>query len=413
MRHFILYEKIIKLAAMAAVIAFSLAACGGNDPLGNQTPVAADYDIDNLEQTYGNAIKKVTIMPKEGKSTGARIIYYNGFSALPTTVGTYPVTFDVAEASGWNSAIGLNAGTLTIRAAMAWTAVANSTFGTDKINSVAWGGGKWVAVGNNGKIAYSADGKNWTAAVNTTFGADNINCVAWGGGKFMAGGEGGKMASSADGENWTTVASNSFGTEAINGLAWGANKWVAVGHFRLAYSNADGTSWTGSDSNVPFNYQQGSPNLLSVAFGNSTFVLVGAAGGQGHGGSLAYSADGITWTACTMEALVGVAITSVCFGNSKFVAVSQDKVIYSTGGDIWMSGQGSSLSGKQLNSVAAGNGKFAAVGTNDSIFLSPDGTSWTALAGVSLGGNFYALAYEGGTWVAAGLNGAIAYCDEQ
>jgi hypothetical protein len=35
-----------------------------------------------------------------------------------------------------------------------WTAVANSTFGDSSIRSVAYGGGRWVAVGQNGKMAY-------------------------------------------------------------------------------------------------------------------------------------------------------------------------------------------------------------------------------------------------------------------
>jgi hypothetical protein len=43
---------------------------------------------------------------------------------------------------------------------LSWTAVADSTFGEDTINGIAWGGvsgsEKFVAVGNSGKIAYSA-----------------------------------------------------------------------------------------------------------------------------------------------------------------------------------------------------------------------------------------------------------------
>ena len=79
----------------------------------NQTPVATDYEIGNLTQTAGS-VTAVTITPKTGKSSGARTIYYNGSTTLPTTAGTYIVTFDVAAASGFNATTGLNAGTLTI-----------------------------------------------------------------------------------------------------------------------------------------------------------------------------------------------------------------------------------------------------------------------------------------------------------
>ena len=56
----------------------------------------------------------VIITPKSGRSTGAITIYYNGSTTLPTEIGVYNVTFDVAEVSGWKAASGLSAGALTI-----------------------------------------------------------------------------------------------------------------------------------------------------------------------------------------------------------------------------------------------------------------------------------------------------------
>ena len=80
---------------------------------GNRTPTAADYDIGNLTQTAGS-VTAVTVTPKEGKSTGAVTIFYNGSTTLPTTVGTYAVTFNVAAVTNWNPATGLSAGNLDI-----------------------------------------------------------------------------------------------------------------------------------------------------------------------------------------------------------------------------------------------------------------------------------------------------------
>jgi len=87
----------------------------------NPTPVASHYDVGNLTQSAASATA-VTITPKAGNSSGARTIYYAGTgsttyvksTALPTAVGTYAVTFDVAAASGWNAATGLAAGTLVL-----------------------------------------------------------------------------------------------------------------------------------------------------------------------------------------------------------------------------------------------------------------------------------------------------------
>ena len=78
-----------------------------------ETPVVGDFDIGNLTQTAGS-VTDVTIEPKEGKSNGLIIIYYDGSPILPTAVGSYTVTFDVEEAYGWNAANGLSAGILTI-----------------------------------------------------------------------------------------------------------------------------------------------------------------------------------------------------------------------------------------------------------------------------------------------------------
>jgi len=84
------------------------------NPNDGTTPTAADYVIGNLIQTAGS-VTAVTITAKPGKSNGARTIYYDGKTAIPQTQGEYTVTFNVAPVSGWNAAIGLFAGTLTVR----------------------------------------------------------------------------------------------------------------------------------------------------------------------------------------------------------------------------------------------------------------------------------------------------------
>jgi len=81
-----------------------------------QNPVATDFIIGNLTQTAGS-VTAVTIEPKTGKSNGEITIYYDGSTELPTAAGTYTVTFDVAESTGWNAAKGLNGGMLTINKA--------------------------------------------------------------------------------------------------------------------------------------------------------------------------------------------------------------------------------------------------------------------------------------------------------
>jgi len=87
----------------------------------DSTPDVNDYTIGNLSQTFGN-VTAVTVTAKSGKSGGAVTVYYEGISGttyakstdLPTAIGIYAVTFDVAAATGWKAASDLSAGTLTI-----------------------------------------------------------------------------------------------------------------------------------------------------------------------------------------------------------------------------------------------------------------------------------------------------------
>jgi len=88
-------------------------------PIGNQTPIAADFFINaNLAQFLEDgAVVGATIAPRFRKSTGAITIRYAGETTVPQTAGMFPVTFDVAASPGWNAATGLAVGTLDIRAA--------------------------------------------------------------------------------------------------------------------------------------------------------------------------------------------------------------------------------------------------------------------------------------------------------
>ncbi|MDR0300883.1 MAG: leucine-rich repeat protein [Treponema sp.] len=87
----------------------------------SENPIADDFEIGNLLRSAGD-VTAVTITPKSGKSSGAITIYYERTewpyyaksTTMPTEPGTYAITFNVAASAGWNAAIGLSAGTLTI-----------------------------------------------------------------------------------------------------------------------------------------------------------------------------------------------------------------------------------------------------------------------------------------------------------
>jgi hypothetical protein len=257
--------------------------------------------------------------------------------------------------------------------AINWTAIPSgtgpgtSTFQNYSTNAieVAWGGTvgneKFIAVGNC-SMAYSAEGVNWTtipegtgpgkAAFGISDDSENaIDGIAWGvpagSEKFVAVGTKGRMAYSADGVNWTAIppgtangTTSTFDTSDIRGIAWGGTvgneKFIAVGHDgKMAYS-ADGVTWTP----IP----PGTADGTTSTFSNTGIIAIawgGAAGNEkfvavGSGGKMAYSADGVNWTAIPPDPGYIRHLCSIAWGgtvgNEKFVAWNE------SGGMVWSTG---------------------------------------------------------------------------
>jgi hypothetical protein len=79
---------------------------------------------------------------------------------------------------------------------LTWTAVDNA--GSNHLYGIAYGGGTFVAVGQDGETAYSADGATWTAGTDIQY-ASAAYGIAYGNGTFVAVGSGGVLAYSTDG----------------------------------------------------------------------------------------------------------------------------------------------------------------------------------------------------------------------
>jgi hypothetical protein len=108
---------------------------------------------------------------------------------------------------------------------------------TSAIIYFTWGNDKFVAIGNNGAIVYSPNGKNWTRS-DKTFNYNSLGggCVAWGNNKFIVIALNGQLGYSADGETWT-LGNNLFdkfpdrstNVMTVSDIAYGDGKFVAVG----------------------------------------------------------------------------------------------------------------------------------------------------------------------------------------
>ncbi|MDR1468445.1 MAG: glycoside hydrolase [Spirochaetaceae bacterium] len=250
-----------------------------------------------------------------------------------------------------------------------WTKVKDNKLGYAE--AFAYGGGKFVAGSKGGKIAYSTDGVTWTAVEDSTFSnQDNITRLFYGGGTFFAysgypAGKKDKTAYSTDGVTWTAVKDSAFGgSDSIHTITYGGGRFVAGGGYndrgvwrgKMAYSD-DGVTWSRVDDNEFIR----SALIETLAYGGGKFV----AGNNGRVGQFAYSDDGTTWTA--VEGAFGNGISVIVYDGSRFVAACWNgTVALSADGVTWTTGENINLGGS-VRDIAYGGGRFVAVGNQGKI----------------------------------------------
>jgi len=236
-----------------------------------------------------------------------------------------------------------------------WKIVENNPFSDFGVNVIAFGNGKFIAGGEinwKAKIAYSSDGGvTWSKAnqINDLRGKEskNITNIVFGNGIFIAIGdnpEGDHTAySSSDGANWTAISK--FPLSFIHNIVFGNGKFIVMGssngYRRNLAISSDGVTWTGAErGGTAFLFDFTSK--IKIAYGNGRFVAVDSNGG------LAYSTDGITWTdlflldGTTSAEIYGPFIglgydlySAIAFGNGRFVASHKGAVAYSSDGITW------------------------------------------------------------------------------
>ncbi len=165
--------------------------------------------------------------------------------------------------TAWNGGIATSPDGLT------WTSRTSGT--TRNLWGAAYGNGLWVTVGfsfgggTSGAFVTSSDGQTWT---NHSYSTANLRNVAFGGGTFVMVGDNGYLASSVNGVNWSQHLA---GVTNIYGICYGDGNFVAVGANGFIGSSSDGTNWAVHNSGT-------TAALERVAFGGGTFVATGDGG---------------------------------------------------------------------------------------------------------------------------------------
>lgn len=330
----------------------------------------------------------------------------------------------------------------------------------DELRAVAYGGGRFVAVGDRENLV-SNDGTTWTVGWDS-----RMNDVVWFADRFwvssryrwnaswsedglhwnaiegvgsyasvaaspgmivMAGGK--EFASSCDGEEWSIVEAPIAHDESLIDLCWSGSSWLGLSSDGALVTSSDGHAWGVGTPLVP--------GAESLAAGNGRFVAVGYRSYT--------STDAATWLEILEEApelLHGVAWTDpgwVVVGEDGLVMRSLDGIDWSiarhaTGSlrdvtraqDLTVAVGDRTLTVSEDEAVwhdlvpgwprAAGmvwDGRRFVVAALQEIYLTPDGVTWDRVEVVpehpSTVPWMTDVAYDGRTYVMVGSNSGLLW----
>lgn len=216
---------------------------------------------------------------------------------------------------------------------------------------------------------------------NPTPFADTMESVAFGAGRFVAVGDAGLIHVSSDGISWDSGQQPVSLT--LNQVIYVNDQFIAVGDSGAVVTSPDGLTWTPQSSGA-------TNDLLAITFGNGRYVACGAAG------QLVISTDGIHWTTGSDGA---IALDWITFGNGVFItSASGMNVSVSPDGQNWATEPLPSIGGDWPHTVhqaAYGNGMLIAVATDETgglesfpaayFYESADGTNWTQESMINFG----------------------------
>jgi hypothetical protein len=296
-------------------------------------------------------------------------------------------------------------------------------------------------------IIYSNEGINWFNSTNglQTFTSQGTS-IMWNGTKWFAGGSGTNvMATSLDGLIWTPVTISIFSTNAVNCIAYNSvrpnqmtfprNIVVATGGYLSPgpgllstniYSIDGGLTWVAGTS-IFGTTASSTIGGYCLAY-NGKIWLAGGTNSTTPTITLAYSFDGIVWTAVNnfTSNIMGNFSGGVCRGIAwsptlnMWVAVGQGsagtptngsfQLAYSYDGINWVGVPSVIFAGNIGICVTWGKDRFIAGGgntnTGSKIYYSTNGINWIAATSVFQNG-YNAIGFNGSVWVAVGNNSTL------
>jgi|GEM_PF-5491310 len=304
----------------------------------------------------------------------------------------------VNNGTGTGNNTGTNTGTVTAygctnKFGTTWTEI-DAAKNVPYFSIVVYGNGLFLGMGYGETLA-SSDGENWSKVSNSSTNSPNI---AYGGGKFVKVGNAGLnftnlMASiTSDGVKWEDILisdGNNKSAQAVPvfspvDITYGNGRFVVVGGNGNIIWSADGRNWNIATS-LANTKVIGS---VWVAFANGKFFTYGT----GSKNQLSVSSDGNTWQTQGITSDEGFPtdiITGMQYVNGKYVAIDSKGVIaYSTDSISWKIGyRGRGSTPVHGNQMVAGGGQVMAVdyasvfvADDHAVVYSCDGVHWDKTA---------------------------------
>lgn len=276
-----------------------------------------------------------------------------------------------------------------------WQAQRSGT--TAWLQDIEWDGSRFLAVGYDGVILVSPDGRQWFPQASPTTAA--LYAVTWSGTQYIAVGSGGTVLSSPDAERWTQRFSGSGAW--LNDVAWNGAQFIAVGSQGTALSSTDGVTWAPTPG-IP----SGLPSFEGVAWSGSRFVIIG------YGGAILSSPDGRNWTQRTSG--TDGWLRKIEWIGGRFTILGGDGILLSSSDGLTWEAQASN-SGELLEDIAlAPDGTQVIIGKHGEILRNAGSGGWSSqrlgasvrLESVALNGKAYVAVGEAGT-VLSGTLGSI------
>jgi hypothetical protein len=276
--------------------------------------------------------------------------------------------------------------------------VATAPSPTGSWTAVAFGNGRWVAIGHGADVAVSTDGSTWTEQAVP---AGTWQTITYAHGEFVAlssTNSGAQEMVSTNGLNWSAPSGP---TDPWTALTYGEGRFVAVSSNGVIDTSTDGVHWTDAWSHR--NY-----DLTSVAYGDGHFVATDTAMG-----AIIISTNGTKWSRL-LPLRNGQKWGAVAYGNGNFVVFDgsgSGLIATSVYGYDWT--LHSYSPSQEITDAAFGCGSFVAAGessgTSNSFFTSTSGATLLATAvPVDATSDWTGVAYGAHRFVAVDSAGNIA-----